>query len=55
MKRAPFAKTLRTFQTTVLAMFAGLLLLQAFNTLDWRMEHDTPLLHYAAFLMDKHD
>jgi hypothetical protein len=55
MKKPPLEKTLRAFQNVALAVFAGLLLLQAFNTLDWRMEHDTPLLHYAAFLMDKHD
>jgi hypothetical protein len=35
-------------------MFAALLLLKACTTLDWRMEHDTPILYYAAFLMDKH-
>ena len=40
---------------TVIALLAGLLLLQMAVSLDWRMEHDTPLLHYAAFLMDKYD
>jgi len=55
MKRSPFNKILLAFQKTLLAMFAALLLLQAFTTLDWRMEHDTPLFHYAAFLMDKYD
>lgn len=24
-------------------------------SLNWRMEHDTPLLHYVAFLIDQHD
>lgn len=39
----------------LLAVFAVMLLLKAYTTLEWRMEHDTPLLHYAAFLMLKHD
>lgn len=39
----------------VLAMLTALLLLKAFTTLEWRMEHDTPLLHYVAFLIDEHD
>lgn len=34
---------------------AGLLALRAYVSLGWRMEHDTPLLHYAAFLMDRYD
>lgn len=34
---------------------AGLLGAQAYVSLGWRMEHDTPLLHYAAFLMEVHD
>ncbi len=55
MKKSPFDRMLLVCQYTLLAMFAALLLLKAFSTLDWRMEHDTPLLHYAAFLMDKHD
>ena len=35
-------------------MLAALFLLKAYTSLRWRMEHDTPLFHYAAFLMDKH-
>ena len=35
-------------------MVMGLFLLQAFNSLEWRIEHDTSLLHYAGFLMDKY-
>ena len=54
--KTPFGvKALLTGQTFVLAIFAGLLLLKVFNSLDWRMEHDTPLLHYTAFLIDEHD
>lgn len=37
---------------SALIILAGLLLLQAFDSLDWRMEHDTPLLHYAAYLIN---
>ena len=55
MESSAFDKTRLAFQNTLLVMFAALLLLKAFTTLDWRMEHDTPLLHYAAFLMDKHE
>jgi 4-amino-4-deoxy-L-arabinose transferase-like glycosyltransferase len=54
VKRSPIEKTRLAFQYTLLALFAALLLLKAYSTLDWRMEHDTPILHYAAFLMDKH-
>ena len=50
-----FDKMLTAFQWALLFLLTGLLLLQAFNTLEWRMELDTPLLHYVAFLMDKHD
>ena len=39
----------------LLAAFAAMLLLKAYTTLEWRMEHDTPLLHYAAFLMLQND
>ncbi len=38
----------------LLAVFMAMLLLKAYTTLEWRMEHDTPLLHYAAFLMHQH-
>lgn len=55
MKRSAIERTRLAFRYTLLAMFAALLLLKAYSTLDWRMEHDTPILHYAAFLMDKHD
>lgn len=30
------------------------LLLTALSSLQWRMAQDTPLLHYAAFMMEKH-
>ncbi len=55
MKTVLFDKALLTFHNAVLVIFAVFLLLQVFNSLDWRMEHDTPLLHYAAFLIDKSD
>lgn len=42
-------------QAIVLALFAALLIGKAFTSLEWRMEHDTPLLHYAAFQMDRYD
>jgi hypothetical protein len=38
----------------VLGLLAALLCAQAGLSLRWRMEHDTPMLHYAAFLMDAH-
>ncbi|HEV3471245.1 MAG TPA: glycosyltransferase family 39 protein [Pyrinomonadaceae bacterium] len=38
----------------VLGLLAALLCAQAVASLRWRMEHDTPLFHYVAFLMDAH-
>lgn len=40
-------------QSLVLAALALLLVLKAAGSTRWRMEHDTPLLHYAAFLIDE--
>jgi hypothetical protein len=51
---SPPARLIATFQTALFVLFAALLLLKAYTTLQWRMAQDTPLLHYAAFLMDKH-
>ncbi len=55
MKHIPIEKGLRGILTTVLALLAGLMLFKMAASLHWRMEHDTPLLHYAAFLMDRYD
>lgn len=30
-------------------------MLKAYSSLRWRIEHDTPLFHYIAFLMNEHD
>lgn len=54
METLPLEKILLFFQRSMLAIFILLLLLQALATLDWRMEHDTPLVHYGAFLMDRY-
>ena len=54
MKQFPYDKLLLIFQNALLVVLAVLLLLKSYTTLHWRMEHDTPLLYYAAFLMDKH-
>lgn len=54
MKKANLDKTLLAFQYLALTMLAGLLLLEVFNSLDWRMAHDSAIYHYSAFLMDKH-
>ena len=40
-------------QSLVLASLTLLLVLKAAGSTQWRMEHDTPLLHYAAFLIDE--
>lgn len=37
---------------SLLVTLALSVLLMSLSSLDWRMEHDTPLLTYAAFLMD---
>lgn len=42
------------FQSALLFVLATTLLIKAYSSLTWRMEHDTPLLYYAAFMMDKH-
>ena len=54
MRNISLEKILWVFQKVMLAMFVALLLVQAFATLDWRMEHDTPTLYYQAFLMNKY-
>ncbi len=54
MKIFSLDKALLAIHAAILTVFVGLLLLQAFNSLGWRMEHDTPLLHYAGFLIDEH-
>jgi hypothetical protein len=50
-----FDKALLCAQYVFIAVLAIMLLLVAYVSLSWRMEHDTPLLHYAAFLMDRYD
>ena len=54
MKRPLFDNILIAFQNTLLAIFGAILLLRAYGSLDWRIEHDTPLLHYSALLMNKY-
>jgi len=54
LNKISFDKIPPIFQSVLLILFAVIFLLKAYSTLDWRMEHDTPLLHYAAFLMDKY-
>jgi hypothetical protein len=48
------AKTRVVITNLALAALLTLLLIQAYLSTNWRMEHDTPLFHYAAFLMDHH-
>ena len=47
-------RLLRVVRAGALAFFGALLLVRLVASLDWRMEHDTPLLHYAAWLMHEH-
>lgn len=54
MRGSRVDRLLLILQRVALIALACLFLLQVFNSLDWRMEHDTPLLHYAAFMMDEH-
>ena len=54
MKRISLDKMELVFRWTLLAFFTALFLLKAYTTLHWRIEHDTALCHYVAFLMDKH-
>ena len=54
-RKIPYGKISSTLQYTALIALGILVLLQAFTSLSWRMEEDTPLLHYAALLMDKYD
>lgn len=42
-------------QLGVLGLLTFLLCIEFIFSLSWRMQHDTPLLHYVAFLIDKHD
>ncbi len=42
------------FQWGALGLFLLFLSAEVVLALGWRMQHDTPLLHYVAFLIDKH-
>lgn len=42
-------------QTATLSFLALLLLVELAFSLTWRISHDTPLMHYMAFLIDRHD
>lgn len=53
-KHSLFNKSLLAFQYMLLFGLSVLLLLKSYTSLHWRMEHDTPVLYYAAFLMDKY-
>ena len=55
LKKPSPDKILFAIGTTTLIAAATLLLLVAFGSLGWRIEHDTPHFHYVAFLMDKYD
>ena len=54
-KESPFPATLLILQYIALALLVVLILLQIYISLDWRIEHDTPNLHYIAYLMDEYD
>jgi 4-amino-4-deoxy-L-arabinose transferase-like glycosyltransferase len=49
-----FGRVIPLLRHLVVGTLAALLCAQAALSLKWRMEHDTPLLHYVAFLMDAH-
>ena len=49
-----FRRAVQVLRYLVVGVPATLLCAQAAASLRWRMEHDTPLLHYVAFLMDEH-
>lgn len=53
MAAASFRRFLPPARWLAVGALAALLCLQAVASLRWRIEHDTPLLHYAAFLMDE--
>lgn len=53
MPAATFRRVLPSARWLALGTLAALLCLQAGLSLRWRIEHDTPMLHYAAFLMDE--
>lgn len=44
----------RLFCSLFLILLTALLVVEAVLSVGWRMEHDTPLLHYAAFLIDQY-
>ena len=45
----------RYFLWSILGLLSLFFVLELALSLAWRMEHDTPLLHYVAFLIDKHN
>jgi hypothetical protein len=51
MPDAPFRRVPALLRRAVLGSLTALLCLQAAASLRWRIEHDAPLFHYAAFLM----
>lgn len=55
MKSNCFARRcMITIQVLILSLLSVVFILKSVESLHWRMEHDAPLLHYAAFMMDKH-
>ena len=50
-----YCRILLPFERSFLYLCLLLLAIRIIGSLEWRMEHDTPLLHYAGFLIDDCD
>jgi hypothetical protein len=55
MDKAALQKTLHYILLTLLGLLTIFLVSELAFSLKWRMEHDTPILHYIAFLIDKYN
>lgn len=54
MKQLNFRKIFVRLLDLLLILMAALFVGKMVGSFNWSMEHDTPLLHYVAFMMDKH-
>jgi hypothetical protein len=54
MKQLNFHKIFVRVLDVILVLLAMLFVGKMMGSFNWRMEHDTPLLHYVAFMMDQH-
>ncbi|UCG50535.1 MAG: hypothetical protein JSW58_10020 [Candidatus Latescibacterota bacterium] len=55
MKYSTTNKTSERVLPITLILLTALVVSELISSVTWRMAHDTPLLHYTAYLVDRHD